>query len=162
MVSVSATNPPATGQVAVPCALGWVVATLGDDAVTAVDIVADRPVLTPAQTPLAGQVATALDDYFTTARWPEELPLAPSGTPFQHRVWDCLRQISTGHTRSYGDIARELGSSARAVGGACRANPLLLLIPCHRVVARHGQGGFAGQTAGRWPAIKAWLLAHEG
>jgi methylated-DNA-[protein]-cysteine S-methyltransferase len=69
--------------------------------------------------------------------------------------------IPPGRTRSYGDIAAELGSSARAVGNACRANPIPLFIPCHRVVAKHGLGGFGGQTRGRLPEIKAWLLRHE-
>jgi methylated-DNA-[protein]-cysteine S-methyltransferase len=89
-------------------------------------------------------------------------PLRLSGTPFQRRVWARLRQIPPGATRTYGELARQLETSPRAVGGACRANPVALFVPCHRVVAASGAGGFYGQSTGRWPAIKRWLLAREG
>lgn len=153
--------PPVTRQVAVQTPLGWVLATLEQDHVISVTIVAERPALAPARDAFARRVAAALRDYFRTSRWSDDLPIRADGTVFQQRVWDALRRIPPGKTRRYGDIARELGSAPRAVGGACRANPLLLLVPCHRVVAASGQGGFAGQTRGRWPAIKSWLLAHE-
>lgn len=148
-------------RVAVPTALGWVVATLQGDQVVETTIVTEPPTGAAAKDPLARRVARAIEAYFRDGRWPTGLPIAPAGTPFQRKVWDCLRRIPPGHTRSYGDIARELGSGARAVGNACRANPLLLLIPCHRCVAANGRGGFGGQTRGRWPAIKDWLLDHE-
>ena len=63
--------------------------------------------------------------------------------------------------RTYGELAKLLNSSARAVGGACRANPISLVIPCHRVVASNGLGGYGGATAGKRLAIKQWLLEHE-
>lgn len=90
-----------------------------------------------------------------------DCPIAPSGSAFAQRVWDCIAAIPPGCTRTYGAIAAELGSSARAVGGACRANPVPLRIPCHRVVAASGLGGFAGDRSGRLLEIKRWLLAHE-
>lgn len=154
---------PAAGerQVSVGTELGWVVAKLDGDRVVEVTIVPEPPAGAPARDPLARRVSRALAAYFRDGRWPTDLPIAPGGTPFQRRVWGCLRRIPPGATRSYGDIARELGSGARAVGNACRANPLLLLIPCHRCVAAHGRGGFHGQLQGRWPAIKDWLLDHE-
>jgi methylated-DNA-[protein]-cysteine S-methyltransferase len=71
------------------------------------------------------------------------LPLQAVGTPFQRRVWDAIAAIPRGRTRSYGDIARELGSAPRAVGQACGENPYPLVIPCHRVVSARGIGGFA-------------------
>lgn len=160
MVSNRASVPD-DGQVVVKTALGWVVAILNGDRITALDIVTERPSTAPAQGALAKRLAAAVAGYFAGRAWPDDLPLAPAGTPFQQRVWDKLRRIPCGATRRYGDIASELGTSARAVGGACRANPLLLLIPCHRVVASNGRGGFAGHSQGRWPAIKAWLLDHE-
>jgi methylated-DNA-[protein]-cysteine S-methyltransferase len=83
------------------------------------------------------------------------------GTDFQQRVWRALQAIPFGRTRTYGEIARELGSAPRAVGGACRANPCVILVPCHRVVAADGPGGFAGRTRGPWFAIKEQLLGHE-
>lgn len=154
---------PATGvrKTVVATELGWVVATLDGNQVVEMTIVAEPPAAPPAGDPLARRVSAAVEAYFHHGRWPTDLPIAPTGTPFQRKVWDCLRRIPPGRTRSYGDIAQELGSGARAVGNACRANPLLLLIPCHRCVAANGRGGFAGHTRGRWPDIKDWLLLHE-
>jgi len=83
-----------------------------------------------------------------------------TGTPFQQAVWDALRQIAPGTTRSYAEIARAVGSpgAARAVGQACGANPIPVLVPCHRVLASGGKlGGFSGGLA--W---KRKLLAREG
>ena len=91
---------------------------------------------------------------------PCALPLAPHGTPFQQRVWEQLRAIPTGATRSYGEIAAAVGKpgAARAVGGAVGSNPISLIVPCHRVVASDGSiGGFASGLD-----RKRWLLAHEG
>jgi methylated-DNA-[protein]-cysteine S-methyltransferase len=85
----------------------------------------------------------------------------PVGTAFQRRVWQVIAAIPAGCTRTYSEIAAELGSSPRAVGGACRANPYPLLVPCHRVVAVNGLGGFAGDTKGRLLAFKRRLLTHE-
>ena len=107
-------------------------------------------------------IRAALARYFRDGRAGLELPLAPAGTPFQHRVWQALRAIPPGSTRTYGELARELGTSARAIGGACRANPCLIAVPCHRVVARDSLGGFAGERGGKRLAVKRWLLRHEG
>jgi len=91
-----------------------------------------------------------------------ESAVRPSGTPFQRRVWQVLMSIPCGKVVTYGELAQRLGSSPRAVAGACRANPIPILIPCHRVVAASGPGGYLGKTAGRELAIKQWLLQHEG
>ncbi|MEZ7672588.1 methylated-DNA--[protein]-cysteine S-methyltransferase [Pauljensenia sp. 20925_1_27] len=103
-----------------------------------------------------------LDDYFAgEAPSPATVPLAPAGTDFQRRVWEAMDAIPYGATRTYGQIVaqlRETGApaSAQSVGGAVGRNPLLLIRPCHRVVAASGPGGYAaGGDA------KAWLLAHE-
>lgn len=84
------------------------------------------------------------------------------GTPFQQRLWQALLQIAPGQTLSYGDLAKILSSSARAVGNACRANPCPIVVPCHRVLAKQGLGGYAGATGGKNLEIKRWLLRHEG
>lgn len=118
----------------------------------AVDIAAHLPPL------LAAQLAAYLSD----GRVRFDLPVDLRGTPFQLRVWQALRAIPAGRTTTYGELAAALGTSARAVGGACRANPCPIVVPCHRVVAKHGLGGFAGDTSGRRLAIKRWLLHHEG
>lgn len=90
------------------------------------------------------------------------LPLEAAGTPFQRRVWGAIAAIASGRTCSYGEIARDLGSSARAVGQACGENPFPLVIPCHRVVSSSGLGGFAHSGGGYLLEAKRWLLAHEG
>ncbi|HEX9181099.1 MAG TPA: methylated-DNA--[protein]-cysteine S-methyltransferase, partial [Burkholderiales bacterium] len=90
------------------------------------------------------------------------LPLRAAGTDHQRRVWSALAAIPVGQTLSYGELAGTIGSSARAVGQACGANPLPLLVPCHRVVARDGGlGGFMGRRDGFALSVKRWLLEHE-
>jgi len=113
-----------------------------------------------------GWLVAVLDGYFETAELPDASAiaarLAPQGSAFQRRLWARLRAIPRGETLSYGVLARELGSSPRAIGQACRANPCPILTPCHRVVAARGIGGFAGAREGGRLAIKRWLLRHEG
>lgn len=86
---------------------------------------------------------------------------AVGGTAFQRRVWQHLCAIAPGRPQTYGEVARKLGSAPRAVGQACAANAIPLLIPCHRVVAAHGHGGFMHARAGQWIDVKRWLLSHE-
>ena len=105
-------------------------------------------------------VQTQLTEYFRGARRTFELPLAPEGTPFQRRVWRALCAIPYGETLSYGELARRLGlvSGARAVGLANGANPLPIVVPCHRVIGADGTlTGFGGGLP-----IKRALLALEG
>jgi methylated-DNA-[protein]-cysteine S-methyltransferase len=87
-----------------------------------------------------------------------DLPLAPQGSQFQQRVWQALRAIPRGQTRSYGALAKELGSSARAVGRANATNPICLIVPCHRVIGT--DGSLTGFAFGE--AIKRQLLELEG
>ncbi len=108
------------------------------------------------------QISMALNAYFINSKYHFRLPLQLHGTPFQQRVWQALQTIPPGQTRTYGDLAKQLRSSPRAVGMACRANPVPVIVPCHRVIAANGLGGYAGKTAGRQIAIKRWLLQHEG
>jgi len=110
---------------------------------------------------LVAEAARQIERYFLDPRAGFRLPLVLGGTPFQRRVWQALQTIAPGRTLTYGELAERLGSSARAVGGACRANPLPIVVPCHRVVARGGLGGFAGASSGRKTDIKQWLLEHE-
>ncbi len=84
-----------------------------------------------------------------------------TGTAFQKKVWQAICQIPVGKTSSYSEIARNIGSGPRAVANACGANQLPILVPCHRVVAKNGLGGFM-QGADGGLAIKKWLLKHEG
>jgi methylated-DNA-[protein]-cysteine S-methyltransferase len=103
----------------------------------------------------------ALERYFSgTSEGFDAIPLDPGGTNFQRRVWECLRTIPAGETRSYGDVARAIGRprAVRAVGSANRVNPLPIVVPCHRVIGSDGAlRGYAGRLD-----RKEWLLKHEG
>jgi methylated-DNA-[protein]-cysteine S-methyltransferase len=109
-------------------------------------------------TPLLKRAKAALENYFDGQGLDEDLPLAPHGTPYRQRVWQALRAIPAGQTRSYIEIARQAGGSARSVGGANAANPIPIFIPCHRVVAASGIGGYSG---GDGLATKRALLTLE-
>ena len=101
-----------------------------------------------------------LSEYFAGTRTSFDLALDPRGTPFELRVWQELRAIPYGATRSYSDIARRLGDprSTRAVGAANGKNPIPIIVPCHRVIGAHGElTGFGGGID-----RKRWLLEHEG
>jgi len=111
------------------------------------------------ETPLLRRARDQLQDYLDGKRLTFDLPLAPHGSDFQKRVWAALCAIPPGETRSYADIARAIGSAPRAVGGANGANPIPIIIPCHRVVAADGSlGGYSG---GDGPATKRFLLDLE-
>jgi methylated-DNA-[protein]-cysteine S-methyltransferase len=115
----------------------------------------------PAEHKLAIQVASQIEAYFTDANHYFNLPLIFKGTPFQRRVWQVICAIPKGQVMTYKDIAKELGTGSRAVANACGANTLPLVVPCHRVVAIKGLGGFMkGDPKG--VKIKQWLLKHEG
>lgn len=125
------------------------------------------PASTPETTQVTGIAAEAKSQllaYARNARFRFSLPLAPAGTAFQRAVWNALQAIPPGSVRHYGDLAEELGSAARAVGQACGANPYAPVVPCHRVVAKAGLGGFAHSSdpAGELLGIKRRLLMHEG
>lgn len=127
-----------------------------------VEFLGDDIALRSATTPAARGVVAAICEYFKTGRYGNVLEMELEGTEFQRRVWKALQAIPAGQVTTYGALAEKLGSSARAVGNACRRNPVPLLVPCHRVVARNGLGGFAGDSDGRLVDIKKRLLAHEG
>lgn len=111
--------------------------------------------------PLPEEWRQKLDAYFSGRLKNFGHPASAHGTAFQQRVWQVIAEIPAGEVRTYQDIARQIGSHPRAVGGACGKNPLALVVPCHRVVAKHGLGGFSG--GGREALnIKRWLLEHEG
>ncbi|GJQ29355.1 MAG: hypothetical protein HBSAPP03_12390 [Phycisphaerae bacterium] len=127
----------------------------GDDGTRAAMAEAD-----PNAADLVHAARDQLAEYFSGTRRAFDIPLDPAGTAFQRRVWDALQAIPAGETRSYADVAREIGSpsAVRAVGAANGANPIAIVIPCHRVIASdgslHGYGGGLER--------KRWLLGFEG
>jgi methylated-DNA-[protein]-cysteine S-methyltransferase len=112
--------------------------------------------------PLAREILGQLGSYFQDGKIRFHLPVNLCGTEFQNRVWRFLSLIEPGQVLSCGEIARRLGSSPRAVGNACRRNPVPIVIPCHRVVSARGIGGYGGETGGDKLGVKRWLLSHEG
>ncbi|MDE4132729.1 methylated-DNA--[protein]-cysteine S-methyltransferase [Phaeobacter sp. QD34_3] len=100
-----------------------------------------------------------LDAYFAGDLRIFDLPLLVAGSDYQRAVCAAIAAIPFGETRSYGQLAEQLGSSAQAVGNACGANPIPIIIPCHRVLGRNGLGGFSGQGG---VETKVALLRHEG
>ena len=122
------------------------------------------PLGTPISTPRNSQadlLVRELESYWRDPAHEFKLPYVPTGTPFQLRVWHALMTIPPGHTTTYGALAKQLGTAARAIGQACGSNPLPILIPCHRVLAANGIGGFMHSAAGAPLDVKTWLLAHE-
>jgi len=117
------------------------------------------------QDALAERAARQLERYREDPDAKFDLPLLIEGTEFQRRIWAALCEIPRGRTLTYGELARKLGGDAfdgpRAVGQACGDNRLPIVIPCHRVVAAGGIGGFAHATGGYLLEAKRWLLMHE-
>ena len=115
---------------------------------------------TQEETGLLSIVRDQLADYFDGRLTDFSLPLAPLGTPFQHKVWRAMCDIPYGEVRSYGELAKRLRTGSRAVGTACARNPLPVLIPCHRVVGANG--ALTGYSGGDGLATKDFLLNLEG
>jgi len=111
--------------------------------------------------PLAARAALQLERYLADPDSSFDLPLLIEGTPFQRRLWDALCEIPRGRTLTYGALAKRLEAEPRAVGQACGDNRLPIVIPCHRVVAADGLGGFGHSSDGFLLEAKRWLLMHE-
>lgn len=134
-----------------------------DKRLVAIDFIESNREIKPADAP-AADVCKQIRRYLESpvASQGFDLRCSVSATPFQHRVWRELKKIPCGTVVTYGELAKKLGTSARAVGNACRQNPLPVVVPCHRVVSATGIGGYAGDTGGDLLKIKSWLLQHEG
>ncbi len=138
-------------------ALGVIV----EDALVSIDLLhGSVPRRTPSSA-LAREVCAQLRAYLRNSRHVFDLPLASAGSSYQQRVRRALLRVPPGTVVTYGSLAHQLQSGARAVGAACRANPVPIVVPCHRVVARNGMGGFMGKGDGSALVIKRWLLTHE-
>jgi methylated-DNA-[protein]-cysteine S-methyltransferase len=142
-------------RLALETPLGWLTLEGDSRAITALDWgrYAPRP------SPLLEAAAAQLGGYFAGTRRVFDLPLAPAGSPHELTLWAELCRIPYGETLTYGALAGRVGSAARAVGGGCGANPIAIIIPCHRVTAANGAlGGYSGRGG---PSTKRKLLALE-
>jgi len=131
------------------------------DALTGIDFLPAAESPQRATCACAEKVCTQLLRYLENPDTQFSVPLELNGTQHQRKVWQAMLAIPRGETRSYGELAAALHSSAQAVGQACGANPIPVIIPCHRVVGKAGLGGFMRHASGDSLDIKRWLLVHE-
>ncbi len=162
----SITAPPAPARLVVPSPIGRILLLGEAEAVTRLEIerdglfsVGEAP---DAPTPVLELAARRLREYFAGERLEIDVPVRLGGTAFQRAIWAELEAIPFGEVRSYGDLGRATGraTAGRAVGGAVGANPVPLIVPCHRVLASDGR--ITGYSAGQGVPTKTWLLDHEG
>lgn len=137
--------------------LGWLTLRARDGCITGLEW--GQSAARGAADPVLDTAAMQLEDYLAGRRQVFDLPLAPTGSEIVRRCCRAMQAIPFGETRTYGDLARELGVPAQVIGQACGANPIPILIPCHRVLGAAGLGGFSGRGG---VETKVWLLRHEG
>jgi methylated-DNA-[protein]-cysteine S-methyltransferase len=135
---------------------------LDKDELVAIDFIAASASEIRPETEQAKKVVQQIRAYCQRSAHSFEVKLRLQGTAFQQSVWCELQKIPFGKVKTYGELAKILNTSARAVGNACRRNPVPLIVPCHRIVAATGIGGYAGRTSGDVHNIKRELLQHEG
>jgi len=141
--------------------LGYLSVSMSGSSLTSLNILGGKHRAQRSKSKLSARATRQISDYFENPKKKFDLPLALSGTKFQLRVWRALQKIPAGQTRTYGQLAKQLKTASQAVGNACRANPVPIIVPCHRVVSATGLGGYMGKTSGSKTDIKQWLLDHE-
>lgn len=165
--------PPHSAPASAPAALRRIASPIGrieivGDGEAVVSVAIERDGRLPADEhpespdPVVDAAAAQLEEYFAGARQRFDLPVRPVGTDFQRAVWTELARLDFGEVVSYGDLGRATGreTAGRAIGGAVGANPVPIIVPCHRVLASDGR--ITGYSGGEGIPTKAWLLDHEG
>lgn len=132
------------------------------DTMTGIVYLPPETPLQAAEGELAERAVRQIEHYRDDPDAAFDLPLEVKGSAFQRDVWRQISAIPRGRTRTYGELARRIGGEARAVGQACGDNPFPIVVPCHRVVAADGLGGFSHHVDGYLMEAKKWLLKHEG
>ncbi len=126
-----------------------------------IELLTEQHAEKPAENKTVQKIVSQIEAYFGDAKSDFSLPIAQHGTAYQQRVWQAISAIPRGQVLTYGDIAAQIGSGPRAVANACGANNIPLIVPCHRVVAKGGLGGFMQGNPDGFK-VKKWLLKHEG
>ncbi|HEU4709510.1 MAG TPA: methylated-DNA--[protein]-cysteine S-methyltransferase [Methylophilaceae bacterium] len=144
----------------IPAPFGSVGIRVQDDFLVGIELIPEALQERQPAEPFTQDVARQVRQYLDNPETALSVPYAVKGTPFQKRVWRAIAAIPSGQTLSYGELAEKVGSGPRAVANVCGANQVPLFIPCHRVVAKKGLGGFMqGNRDGL--KVKQWLLDHE-
>lgn len=130
------------------------------DYIVSVELFSNQQQVREANSQFGQYVVQQVSQYFQQVNSKLDIAYAVAGTPFQKRVWNAISDIPAGKVLTYSELAQRVGSGPRAVANACGANKIPLLVPCHRVVAKKGLGGFMQGIEGGLK-IKEWLLAHE-
>ena len=134
---------------------------IGFNGRTAIDFLSRQTKPSAPSTPVAALACEQIYAYLRDPNFKFTVPVSIGGTLHQMTIWRLMQKIPRGKIITYGEAARVIKSAPRAVGQACGANPLPIIIPCHRIVAKNGLGGFKGGRDDNALAIKRWLLAHE-
>lgn len=152
-----------TSQAVIATPFGRIGLRAEGDHLSQVDFLVASAEIIPATHPLLREAERQIAAYFKEPQFVFDLPYELNGTPHQLKVWQAIAAIPSGEVVSYAAIAKQIASAPRAIGGACGRNPIPVVIPCHRVVAAKGLGGFNANRNGLdWLPIKRWLLQHEG
>ncbi len=148
-------------QASVHTPIGQLGIQINQQQVCRIDLLAEVHSPIKSQDPVGILAANELKQYFHDPSFMFTVPYRLQGTVKQQQIWQALCSIPIGHTLSYGELAQRLMTHPRVIGNACRANLLLILIPCHRVTAKHHLGGYRGSQTKEQLKIKSWLLSHE-
>ncbi|MDA0237981.1 MAG: methylated-DNA--[protein]-cysteine S-methyltransferase [Proteobacteria bacterium] len=148
-------------QLYIRAPFGYISVLTTNDLVIRIDYCAHEKGFQAHSNKLSVEVMKQINAYLIDPSFTFDLPLNMQGSSYRKRVWDQIAKIPAGETKTYGEIAVSINSSARAVGRACGDNPFPLVIACHRVVARNGIGGFMHSTGSFALKVKYWLLTHE-
>ena len=135
---------------------------IGNEVLTGICYLPPETALVAPTSELAERAVRQIERYRDDPDAAFDLPLNETGTTFQRDVWRQISAIPRGRVRTYGELALRIGGEARAVGQACGDNPFPIVVPCHRVVAADGLGGFSHHVDGYLLDAKKWLLKHEG
>jgi methylated-DNA-[protein]-cysteine S-methyltransferase len=146
----------------IPSPIGKLGICIANKQLVKIDFLSDEAELSLPKDTVGKQIVKQLDAYFADPNHRFCLEFELAGTPFQKQVWRALQAIPRGQTLTYGELAKKLKTAPRAIGQACRTNPIPVIIPCHRIVAANHLGGYSGNVKGRFRDIKTWLLQHEG
>lgn len=129
--------------------------------VAAIDFLQGQASLQKPKNKAVSRIVSKIKGYFLKPQTKFNLIINLQGMLLQQKIWRLLQKIPVGKTITYGELAQKVGTSPRVIGNACRLNPLPIIIPCHRVIAKSGLGGYCGQVRGKPSKIKRWLLQHE-